>query len=108
CDRPAMRDLLPLLAALCLLMGCAAGPTRPEGALEPSTPAALDALYQRVEAAAQTFADAGQQGDAGDDARDSARLDLQALAARCAALAGCSSARVFGVYDRLLASQGQA
>jgi len=100
-----MRAILPLFLIVSLLTACANSPTRPQAALEPSTPAALDALYQRVEDAAQAFADAGQQGDSGAAAREAARLDLQALAARCAALAGCSSARVFGVYDRLLESQ---
>lgn len=102
-----MRFPLILLPLTALLAACGGTPTRPANGLEAATPAALDALYARVDAAAQAYVDAGAsaQGEAATAAREAARLDLQALAARCAALAGCSTARVLGVYDRLLESQ---
>lgn len=107
-----MRPLLLSLLMLILLAACATSPQRPVAGLEPSTPQALDALYERVDAAAQAHAqaesDARGDAQAAAAAREAARLDLQALAARCAALAGCSTARVFGVYDRLLAAQSSA
>ena len=91
--------VLPLLAA------CAASPNRPAGAgKERTTTESLDALYQRLDEASRRHAEAASLGE--DEARaqrEAARLDLQALAARCAALAGCDTARVFGTYDRLLA-----
>ncbi|MFN3843334.1 MAG: transglycosylase SLT domain-containing protein [Rehaibacterium terrae] len=100
-----------LLSLVVLIAGCAASGAPRTATVPPGR--AVDALYQRLDAAGERYRSgleqvAAGEVEAGREAMRAAASDMQEAAIACTNTAGCDSARFFAAYDALLATRDEA